>query len=134
NAPNKTTDLPGSFDATNVCLTQHPEVKHWLIVGMNDSAVLGAVRATEGRGLAAADVIGIGINGTDCHSEFQKENPTGFFGSLLLSPNKHGYDTTMMVYKWAKEGVEPPKLTYIRSATLITRDNWQEELKKQGLL
>ena len=134
NAPNKTTDLPGSFDAANVCLTQHPEVKHWLIVGMNDNAVLGAVRATEGRGLAAADVIGIGINGTDCQSEFEKANPTGFFGSLLLSPNRHGAETTMMVYHWIKDGVEPPKETYIKSATLINRENWRDELKKQGLL
>jgi L-arabinose transport system substrate-binding protein len=134
NAPNKTTDLPGSFDAANICLTQHPEVKHWLIVGMNDNAVLGAVRATEGRGFAAKDVIGIGINGTDCHSEFEKPALTGFFGSLLLSPNKHGADTTMMVYRWVKDGVEPPKETYIKSATLITRDNWKEELKKQGII
>lgn len=134
NAPNKTTDLPGSFDAVNICLTQHPEVKHWIILGMNDSAVLGAVRATEGRGLAAKDVIGVGINGTDCHSEFQKDAPTGFFGSLLLSPNRHGYDTTMMLYHWVKDGAEPPKETFIKSATLINRDNWQDELRKQGLL
>ena len=134
NAPNKTTDLPGSFDAVNVCLTQHPEVKHWLILGMNDNAVLGGVRATEGRGFSAADVIGIGINGTDCRSEFEKPSPTGFFGSLLLSPNKHGGDTTMMVYHWVKDGTEPPKETYIKSATFINRDNWKDELKKQGLL
>lgn len=134
NAPNKTTDLPGSFDAANICLTQHPEVKHWLIVGMNDNAVLGAVRATEGRGFSANDVIGVGINGTDCWSEFEKPEPTGFYGSLLLSPNKHGAETTMMVYHWVKDGTEPPKETYIKSATLITRDNWREELEKQGML
>ncbi|HEY8898973.1 MAG TPA: arabinose ABC transporter substrate-binding protein [Chthoniobacterales bacterium] len=133
-APNKTTDLPGSFDAVNVCLTQHPEVKHWLIVGMNDNAVLGGVRATEGRGFSPADVIGIGINGTDCQSEFQKPAQTGFYGSLLLSPNRHGKETAMLVYRWVKDGVEPPKETYIKSATLITRDNWQDELRKQGML
>lgn len=132
-APNKTTDLPGSFDAVNVCLTQHPEVKHWLIVGMNDSAVLGGVRATEGRGLGAADVIGIGINGTDCRSEFEKAQPTGFFGSLLLSPNKHGHETAMLVYQWVKDGKEPAKATYVKTATFINRDNWKEELQKQGM-
>ncbi len=44
-------------------LVQHPEVKHWLIVGMNDNTVLGGVRATEGQGFKASDIIGIGING-----------------------------------------------------------------------
>jgi L-arabinose transport system substrate-binding protein len=134
NAANKTSDLPGSFDAATICLTQHPDVKHWLIVGMNDNAVLGAVRATEGRGLAAADVIGVGINGTDCHAELAKPQATGFFGSLLLSPNKHGYDTTMMVYHWVKDGTEPPKATFVRKATFINRDNWQQALRDQGMM
>jgi L-arabinose transport system substrate-binding protein len=133
-APNKTTDLPASFDAVNICLTQHPEVKRWILVGMNDNAVLGGVRAMEDRGIAAENVVGVGINGTDCWDEFRKPKPTGFYGSLLLSPNKHGYETAMMVYKWVKDGVEPPKLTLIKEATLITRDNWQDELKKQGMM
>ena len=47
--PNLTTSQ-GAFDAANSMLVQHPEVKHWLIVGMNDSTVLGGVRATEGQG------------------------------------------------------------------------------------
>src|SRR5688572_7645381 len=49
----KTTDVPGSFDAANVLLTRQAGIKRWLLVGMNDSAVLGAVRATEGRGFTA---------------------------------------------------------------------------------
>lgn len=66
-------------------LVQHPEVKHWLIVGMNDSTVLGGVRATEGQGFKAADIIGIGINGVDAVSELSKAQATGFYGSLLPS-------------------------------------------------
>jgi L-arabinose transport system substrate-binding protein len=133
NAPNKTTDLPGSFAAADICLTQHPQVKHWLIVGMNDNAVLGAVRATENHGLSATDVIGVGINGTDCHAELAKSQPTGFFGSLLLSPNKHGYQTALMVYHWVKDGTEPPMTTYIRKATFINRDNWKQAVLDQGM-
>jgi L-arabinose transport system substrate-binding protein len=132
-APNKTTDLPGSFDAADICLTQHPRIKHWLIVGMNDNAVLGAVRATESHGFKAADVIGVGINGTDCHAELAKPQPTGFFGSLLLSPNQHGYQTALMVYRWVKDGVEPPKLTLIRKATFIDRQNWRQALAAKGM-
>jgi L-arabinose transport system substrate-binding protein len=100
---------------------------------MNDSAVLGPVRAMEGRRIPAANIIGIGINGTDCIYEFRKPEPTGFFGSILLSPNKHGYDTTVAVYKWVTEGVEPPLVTVVEKGTLITRDNYEQVYKEQGL-
>jgi L-arabinose transport system substrate-binding protein len=131
--PQKTSDVPGAFDAANIVLTQHPEVKRWLICGMNDNAVLGAVRAMEGRGLGADAVIGIGINGTDCINEFRKPEPTGFFASVLLTPRRHGFETGEMMYKWIQDGVEPPKLTYT-TGILITRDTFEKVLKEQGLL
>ena len=96
--PQKTTDIPGAFDAANVLLTRHGTVKHWLIFSCNDEGVLGAVRALEGRGFAAADIIGIGINGQDL-ADFQKTKPTGFFASVLLSPRRHGYETAEWMYK-----------------------------------
>jgi len=132
-APQKTTDVPGAFDAANIVLTQHSGVKRWLTCGMNDNAVLGAVRAMEGRGFNADTVIGIGINGTDCIDEFRKPEPTGFFASVLLTPRRHGYETAEMMYKWIRDGVEPPKLTYT-SGILITRDTFEQVLKEQGLL
>jgi L-arabinose transport system substrate-binding protein len=131
-APNKTTDTTGSFDAANVVLTQHPEVKNWLIIGMNDNAVLGSVRAMEGRSITADHLIGIGINGTDCLAELQKPQMTGFVGSLLLSPHQHGYQTTMLIYDWVTQGKEPPKETYFRKANFMTRDNYKDLLKEQG--
>jgi L-arabinose transport system substrate-binding protein len=131
-AAQRTSDIPGAFDAVNVLLTKHPEVKRWLICGMNDSAVLGAVRATEGRGFKADSVIGIGINGTDCLPEFEKPTPTGFFASVLLSPKRHGYETTDMLYHWVKDGTEPP-LDSRTTGILINRDNYQAVLKEQGI-
>ena len=131
-AAQRTSDMPGAFDAVNVLLTKHPEVKRWLICGMNDSAVLGAVRAMEGRGLKADTVIGIGINGTDCIPEFEKPTATGFFESVLLAPKRHGFDTTEMLYKWVKDDVEPP-LDTRTTGILIGRDNYQAVLKEQGI-
>lgn len=131
-APQKTTDVPGAFDAVNILLTQHPEVKHWLFFGMNDSAVMGAVRAAEGRQIAAADMIGIGINGTDAITELEKPEPTGFFGSMLLSARDHGFKTTEMMYNWITKGEEPP-LDTRTVGEFITRDNFKQKLKEQGI-
>lgn len=102
--PTKSNDIPGAFDAANSMLVQHPEVKHWLIVGMNDNTVLGGVRATEGQGFKAPNVIGIGINGVDAISELSKGEATGFYGSLLPSPDVHGYKSSEMLYNWVTKG------------------------------
>lgn len=131
-APQKTSDVPGAFDAVNILLTQHPEMKHWLICGMNDSAVIGAVRAMEGRGFDATTVAGIGINGTDCIPEFEKTKPTAFFASSLLSARQHGYETAKMLYDWVKDGKEPP-LDTRTVGVLINRDNFRTVLKEQGI-
>ena len=130
--PQKTTDIPGSFDAVNVLLTQKPAIKRWLISGMNDNAVLGAVRATEGRGFSADNVIGVGINGTDCIDELRKTKPTGFFGSMLVSAPQEGFRTSEMLYQWIKDGTIPPADTRTQGI-LITRENFEEVLRREGI-
>jgi len=132
-AAQKSTDIPGSFDAANVLLTQHPEVKRWLILGMNDSAVLGAVRAVEQRGFTAETAVGVGINGTDCIDELRKAKPTPFFGSMLASAPAEGFASTEMLYKWIKDGTMPP-LDTRSEGMLITRENFEEVLKREGIL
>jgi L-arabinose transport system substrate-binding protein len=131
-APQKTSDLEGAFNAGNILLTQQSQIKRWLIAGINDSAVLGAVRAMESKNLGADAVIGIGINGTDCIGELAKPNPTGFFGSMLLQSRIHGFVTAEMMYKWVAEGVEPPKDTRT-TGILMTREDFKQVLTDQGL-
>ncbi|WP_089137762.1 arabinose ABC transporter substrate-binding protein [Vibrio rumoiensis] len=131
--PTKSNDIPGALDAANSLLVQYPDVKNWLVVGMNDNTVLGGVRATEGQGFTADNVIGIGINGVDAVNELAKSKPTGFYGSLLPSPDVHGFKSTEMLYEWVAKDVEPQKFVEVTDAVLITRDNFKEELKKKGL-
>jgi L-arabinose transport system substrate-binding protein len=129
----KTLDVPGSMDATNSALVKLPSgAKNLIIGGMNDNTVLGGVRATESAGFKAANVIGIGINGTDAIGELKKPN-SGFFGSMLPSPHIEGYNTAKMMFDWVTKGTEPAKYTAMDEVTLITRDNFKEELTKIGL-
>lgn len=131
--PQKSLDVPGAMNATNSALVKLPgSAKNVIIGGMNDSAVLGGVRATESTGFNAANVIGIGINGTDAIGELKKAN-SGFFGSMLPSPHIEGYETARMMYEWVTTGKEPPKYTAMDEVTLITRANFKEELEKIGL-
>ncbi|MBX3120207.1 MAG: arabinose ABC transporter substrate-binding protein [Fimbriimonadaceae bacterium] len=125
-------DIGTALADSRVTLTQHPNVKYWIAFASNDDGVLGAVRATEEKQIPASNVIGVGINGTSGVDDFKKASPTGFFASILLSPKKHGYGTAEAMYKWIKDGVEPPKETWT-SGILITRENYKEEMKKEGL-
>lgn len=132
--PTKSNDIPGALDAGNALLVQHPTIKKWLIVGMNDNTVLGGVRATEGQGFTADNIIGIGINGTDAKNELAKTKSTGFYGSLLPSPDIHGYHTSELLYKWITTDEAPnPTLLEVSEVVLLTRDNYKEELNKKGL-
>jgi len=128
----KTQDVPGSFDAATVLLTQHPEIKRWLVCGGNDTAVLGAVRATEQRGFNADTVVGIGINGTDCIDELRRK-PTGFFGSMLVSAPYEGFRTAELLYLWVKDGKAPPADSRT-PGIFITRENFESILKREGII
>ncbi len=132
-APQKTTDIPGSFDAANALLAQKTGIKNWLVAGMNDTATLGAVRATEGNGFKAANVIGVGINGTDCLDELRKPAPTGFYGSIYASAPYEGFRTAELLYFWVKDGTQPP-LDTRTEGQLITRENFEALLKAEGIL
>ena len=132
-APQKTTDIPGAFDAASILLTQQPQIKRWLILGMNDNAVLGAVRAMENRGFTHENAIGVGINGTDCIDELRKDKPTPFFGSMFASAPQEGFVSSEMLYKWIKDGTEPA-LDTRTEGILITRENFEEVLKKEGII
>ncbi|QKZ05213.1 substrate-binding domain-containing protein [Pseudomonas eucalypticola] len=129
----KTLDVPGGIDAVSSALPKLPRgAKNLIIGGMNDNTVLGGVRATASNGFDPDQVIGIGINGTDAIDELKKPK-SGFFGSMLPSPDKEGYNTASQMYEWVTTGKEPPKYTAMDDVTLITRANFQDVLTKIGL-
>ena len=128
----RTADIPGSFDAVTTLLTRQGAVRNWLVCGFNDNAVLGAVRALEGAGVGADRAVAIGINGTDCIVELEKPKPTAFHGSMLLSAKTHGYQTSEMMFRWIRDGVAPP-LDTRTTGVLITRDNFRQVLREQGI-
>lgn len=126
-------DTESAYNAANIVLTKQSQFKHWIIFGMNDEAVLGAVRAAEGRKLSQDNLLAIGIGGSkSALNEFAKPKQTGFFGTVLISPKRHGYETSMMMYQWITANVKPPALT-LTSGTLMTRSNQQDVRVKFGL-
>jgi L-arabinose transport system substrate-binding protein len=132
-APQRTTDTEGGFNASSPILAQHADAKYWVIFALNEESVLGGVRATEQLHIPSENVIGVGINGaSEAFAEFSKDRPTGFFATIAVSSTFHGRDTAVNLYNWIKEGKAPPPLTET-TGTVMYRDNWQQVKQQLGL-
>lgn len=132
-APQAKTDTEAALNAATTVLNQHADVKYWVAFGLNDEAVLGAVRATESVGIPAENVIGVGIGGADSAiNEFKKPNATGFYGTVIISPKRHGYETALNMYEWIANGNEPDKLI-LTSGALALRDTYVDVRKDLGI-
>ena len=124
-APHRTPDTEGGFNAAAPVLTRQSQFKRWAVVGMNDETVLGGVRAAEGLGLGAAQVAAVGIGGSGtAEAEFAKAEPTGFAATILLSPKRHGFETAEAMYRWITQNQAPQPLVYTTGA-LMNRSNWK---------
>jgi L-arabinose transport system substrate-binding protein len=132
-APQAKTDTEAALNASTTVLNKHADVKYWIAFGLNDEAVLGAVRASESVGIPATNFIGVGIGGADSAiNEFKKADATGFFGTVIISPKRHGYETALDMYDWVANGKEPPKLT-LTSGSLALRDDYETVRKSLGI-
>jgi len=132
-APQAKTDTEAALNAATVVLNKHAGIKKWVAVGLNDEAVLGAVRATETVGIPADSMIGVGIGGADSAiNEFKKPTATGFFGTVIISPKRHGYETALNMYDWVANGKEPEKLI-LTAGQLALRDNYEAVRKELGI-
>jgi L-arabinose transport system substrate-binding protein len=129
-APQAKTDTESAYNAANIAFTKQQGFKRWFAIGLNDEAVLGAVRAAEGRGIRSDAMIGVGIGGSKTAlNEFAKPQATGFFGTIMISPKRHGYETTSNLYEWVRHGKVPAPLT-LTTGTLATRANVAQVLTR----
>ena len=71
-------------------------------------------------------------SGRNCSNEFKKPSPTGFYGTVIISPKRHGEETSTLMYDWITQGKEPPALT-LTTGMLATRDNVADVREKMGL-
>lgn len=91
------------------------------------------MRATETVGIAPDSMIGVGIGGADSAiNEFKKPAATGFYGTVIISPKRHGYETALNMYEWVANGKEPEKLT-LTAGQIALRDNYEAVRKDLGI-
>lgn len=125
-AAQRTTDTEGGSSAAAPVFSKHPGIKKWVIFGINEESVLGAVRTSEQFGLGADQVIGVGIGGSEAAvAEFSKTQATGFFATVAVSSYRHGRQTALNLVEWIRHGKKPPANT-ATTGTVMTRSNWRQ--------
>ncbi|TKC91830.1 arabinose ABC transporter substrate-binding protein [Trinickia terrae] len=132
-APQKTTDDEGGFNAASPVFAKHPNIKKWVIYALNEETVIGGVRASEQLHIPSADVIGVGINGAgEAFAELQRKEPTGFYGTIAVSSTNHGKESAENLVDWIKAGKQPQADTQT-TGKLMTRDNWKQVRDELGI-
>lgn len=132
-APQAKTDTEAALNAATTVLNKHSNIKHWIAFGLNDEAVLGAVRASESVGISADNMIGVGIGGAESAiNEFKKPSATGFYGTVIISPKRHGYETALNMYEWIANNKEPEKLI-LTSGSLAVRGDYEKVRADLGI-
>lgn len=115
--------MVNAIDVVSTTLTANPNATKWIFFSCNDDGVLGAVRASENSGVAAADVIGVGIDGSRACEAFNTGNQTGFRGTMWLDSAKHGAAAIQALYDQAKNN-KPMDEAYYQDATFVTPENF----------
>ena len=90
------------------------------------------MRALEGRGFGAAETIGIGIGAGTGLTEFEKEEPTGYFATCMISPRRHGYETTETALQVGQRGRRSAR-GHAHAGVMAYRDNYKEIQTTLGL-
>ena len=70
--------------------------------------------------------------GASLKAQFKKADATGFFGTVIISPKRHGYETAMSMYNWIADGKEPEKVT-LTSGSLALRGDYEKVRKDLGI-
>jgi L-arabinose transport system substrate-binding protein len=116
--------MVNAIDVVSTTLTANPDAERWIFFSCNDDGVLGSVRATENAAIPAANVIGIGIDGSRSCEAFGG-GESGFRGTMWLDSAKHGGAAVQALYD-AVSGGKPLGMTYYQSATFISPANADE--------
>ena len=124
-AAERTTDTEGGSTASAPVFSLHSNIKKWLIFGLNEESVLGAVRTSEQFGFRPDQIIGVGINGSaTAFAEFSKTHATGFVATVAVSSTQEGRRTALNLVDWIRHGKRPPAFTET-IGTVMTRSNWR---------
>ncbi len=119
-----------AFDQAAATFTAHPEIKHWVIMAINDEGAAGATRALEQAGLDK-DAVVVGIGGYLAKLEFKKEDYSAFKATAFINYVDVGQLSAENLMTSILKGSEIP-MDSRTAAVIITEENYKDVMKDQA--
>lgn len=114
--------LINAADTFGNVVTANPGIEKFVLYSCNDDGVMGAVRALEQAGVAAENIIGIGLGAHLACDEWAKEEDTGFSGAIWIDAGNHGRYAVAAMVNYLRYDVPLPAFTFA-PGILVTKGN-----------
>lgn len=118
-------EADGAFQAAGPVITAHPDVTRWVVFACNDEGVLGTLNALDNAGIAAEDIVGVGLGAYEACKPWAEGLDTGFKAALYISGTDVGAAAAEVLAAAVNEGAELPAET-IADTTIVTPENYEE--------
>lgn len=119
---NSATDAQNKAGAV---LTSNPDVQNWIVWGCNDENETGVVTALQNGGVAAQNIIGVGLGGYLTCKDWQAGQESGNKAALFIDGREVGASAVEVMTKSIRDGAELPAET-IASTAIVNPTNWEE--------
>jgi L-arabinose transport system substrate-binding protein len=108
---------------TGPVLTAHPQAKQWLLAGCNDDGVYGGTKALTSHGVAAKNVIGVGLGGDLACTIWAAGAPNvGFRATNYINPNAIGAAAVLNMYNFVEKATPFPTNSYVAPISITQAD------------
>jgi len=113
-------------DQAGAVITANSGVKHWVVWGCNDENETGVVTALQNSGVAADDIIGVGLGAYLTCKDWAAGQDTGNKAALFISGAEVGKAAINSMVALLRDGTPlPPKS--IANTEIVDASNWEAE-------
>jgi L-arabinose transport system substrate-binding protein len=119
---NSATDAQNKAGAV---ITANPGVKHWVVWGCNDENETGIVTALQNSGVAATDIIGVGLGAYLTCKDWAAGQDTGNKAALFISGVEVGKAAVNSIVAQIRDGKAMPAKT-IADTNMVDSENWKD--------
>lgn len=100
-----------ALDAIGPIKTSNPETKHWVVWSCNDNGVVGAIQGLTSAGVAAQDIIGIGLSGNLACPTWQAGRTESMRAAVFADPGATAALAVQSIYDFLTKGTPIPELS-----------------------